>query len=107
MKTTNQKVQASTQRTPRAEAASVFESELVTLSMCSERAALMADDLVDNFFGAFAEGTNRQSRENAILFYFEQNRIRAEILQSILFEMREVAKGLYAEVRGTGKRQAT
>lgn len=67
MKTTNQYAQAPTQRTPRAEAASVLEDELVTLSLCSERAALMAEDLVDEFFNPLSEGVGRKDREAYII----------------------------------------
>lgn len=103
MKTTNQHAPASTQRTPRAEAALVLEDELVTLSLCSERAALMAEDLVDVFFNPCSEETGRKDRVALIMMYFENARIRAEILQSIIFEMKKVAEGLYAEVRTSAK----
>ena len=107
MKTTNQHAPASTQRTPRAEAVRELEQEVIDLFSGSEKALLMAEDLVQEYFCPRSEAIGGESRKAAILSYFEQNRIRAEILHGILYKLHATAKALDVKLSRIAKGQAT
>ncbi len=91
------------ERTPRAEAVRELEEEVLGLFTGCERALLMTGDLVEDYFAPFSEDVGKQDREKEIMLYFEENRIRAEILQGILYKMRATAGALNDELRRDAK----
>jgi hypothetical protein len=107
MKPTNQNTQVPKVPTTRAEALRELGDEVIKLFSDSEKALLMAEDLVEEYFCPLAEDVGKQDRETTILFYFEEKRIRAEILYDILFKVKTTAEALYAEMYKTSKWQVT
>lgn len=95
---TGQTAQPCKKLPPRVEAVRELEAEVVDLFTGCERALLMAEDLVDDFFSPLSEDVGKQNREDEIIFYFEQNRIRAQILHDVLFKVHTTVKVLNSEL---------
>ena len=92
-------------RTPRTEAVRELEQEVIDLFSGCERALLMTEDLADDFFISFSKDVGKPEREGFIMLYFEQNRIRTQILHDILFRMHATAKALDTELRKSAKEE--
>ena len=90
-------------RTPRTEAVRELEQEVIDVFAGCERALLMVEDLIEGYFDPLSKDVGKQDREDAILRYFEQSRIRTQILHDILFRMHATAKALDTELRKSAK----
>ena len=90
-------------RTTRAEAVRELEQEVINLFTGSEKALLLAEDLVEKYFCPFSEAVGDERRKASILHYFEQNRVRAEILHDVPYNMKTTAEALNAELRKSAK----
>ena len=100
---TVQTAQPCENHTPRAEAVRELEQEVIDLFAGCERALVMAEDLVEDYFSPFSANVGKPEREGFIMHYFEQNRIRAQILHKTLFEAHAIAKALNTELRESAK----
>lgn len=100
---TGQTAQPSKELSPKAEAIRELEAEVIDLFTGCEKALLMAEDLVEDFFSPLSEDVGKQNREDEIIFCFEQNRIRAEILHDVLFKVHTTVKALNTKLSRDAK----